>query len=503
MGDQVVSYMGIDIGSSGCKALVVDRDGRQLALGRRDYDVAYSKDGSATLDSDEVIGKCLEVIRECSTLVKSDPVRSIGISSQGEAFTAVDETGETLTRAQVSSDSSAGGLIEDWISKFGEKRLYEITGHTAHPMFTLFKLLWLKNNRKDIWRKARRFLCFEDLLQLRLGLEPAISWSLAGRTMMFDVRKHAWDQGILEAIGITPARLASPRRSGSISGTISRKTAAELGLTENVSIVTGGHDQNCSALGAGVVDEGAAMLGTGTVECVCPALKSPVFSNDLMKNNLSTYNYTVGDFYTTVAFSLTGGNILTWFKEQFGYMETEEAKSRGKDAYDLLLADLNPSPSELLVLPYFTPSGTPYFDSRTRGAILGLRISTQRKEIMKGLLEGVSLEMRLNLDILQKAGCEINELRWVGGGSKSRPLAQLKANAMNKKITLMNVNEAGCLGAAMLACSADTEGDVAKLASLWVKESETVYPQPEYSERFEEKFGVYKNLYRKIREVVF
>ncbi len=364
----------------------------------------------------------------------------------------------------VSSDISSEDLMKDWINNFGEEKLYQITGHTAYPIFTLFKLLRFKNSEKQLWEKSKYFLCFEDLLQFRIGLKPAISWSLAGRTMLFDVRKHEWNHEILNAIGISKEKLAIPLPPGSQVGTICKEVASQLGLSENVFVVTGGHDQTCSALGAGVIDEGVAMLGTGTVECICPAFKNPVFSNELRKNNLCTYNYSIKDLFTTVAYSLTGGNIFKWFRDQFGYKEIEESKVSGIDVYEILLNNMSSDPSKLLVLPYFTPSGTPYFDTQTKGAIIGLQLSTGRQEILKALLEGVSFEMRLNLEILEKAGYKINELRWVGGGSKSKLLAQLKANVMNKKITLLNIKEAGCFGAAMLACSANTGESIRDLA---------------------------------------
>ncbi|MHB8578854.1 MAG: FGGY-family carbohydrate kinase [Ignavibacteriaceae bacterium] len=496
-----MNYLGIDIGSSGCKALVVDGNGQQLAIAQREYNVYYSGEGSATLDSNEVIEKCFEVIKECSNHIKPSIITGIGISSQGEAFTAIGDNNETLCDAMVSSDISSESFIKDWTSSFGKEKLYKITGHTAHPMFTLFKLLWFKNNKPELWDRTRYFLCFEDLLQFKLGLTPAISWSLAGRTMMFDVRKHEWDKNILKEIGIPAEKLATPLPAGSRVGTINNKTANQLGLSENVFVVTGGHDQTCSALGAGVIDEGDAMLATGTVECICPVFKTPVFSKILRDSNLCTYNYSIKELYATVAYSLTGGNIFKWYRDQFGQQEIEEAKRIGKDVYELLIHDIDNNPGKLMALPYFTPSGTPYFDTHTKGAIIGLSMLTQRKDILKALLEGVSFEMRLNLDILESAGYKINELRWTGGGSKSKFLAQLKANVMNKKIVMLNINEAGCFGAAMLACSADTGESIRDLTSRWVKKLTVIDPQPGNEKWYSDRFETYKKLYKNVKEL--
>jgi len=198
---------------------------------------------------------------------------------------------------------------------------------------------------------------------------------------------------------------------------------------------------------------------------------------------------------------LTGGNILKWFRDEFGVQEVTEARRTGVNAYELLLDTIGTSPSNLLVLPYFTPSGTPYFDTNTKGAILGLRLSSNRGEFIRALLEGVAFEMRLNLEILEQAGYEINELRAIGGGAKSSIWTQLKADVTGKKITILNVTEAGCLGAAMLACAADTGKSIYQLAQEWIRPVSTVYPQAKYKHWYEDKFKSYRMLYRTIKNI--
>lgn len=459
-----MSYLGIDIGTSGCKAAVFDGTGRPLATVQREYNVQFTPDGGAELDATEVMDKCLAAIAEAARQASRDPVTGLGISSQGEAFTALDDKGQPLCHAMVSSDVRSAPCVAAWLREFGEERLYEITGHTAHPMFTLFKLLWLKERRPEVWRRAAQFLCFEDLLQYRLGLEPTMGWPLAGRTMLFDVRRHEWSRAILDRLALAPEKLARPLPAGTIAG----RTPAGL------VVVTGGHDQPCGALGAGVTEPGTAMYATGSVECICPAFAQPVFTAALRRNNLCTYDHTVPGRYTTVAFSLTGGNLLQWYRDQF---------APGQD-YATVLHTAARTPTQLLVLPYWTPSGTPHFDLHTPGVILGLRLSTTRGEILRALLEGVALEMRLNLEILRESGCEIHELRAIGGGAKSEFWTQLKADVIGRPITTLNVTEAGCLGVAMLACAAETGQPLAQLARQWVRPQITVQPRTDYTVQF-------------------
>lgn len=487
-----MSYLGIDIGTSGCKAVIFDDAGRQLGKAHRNYSLLHPAPGYAELDSREVIDACCVVIAEAAKAVPRDPVTAIAISSQGEAFTPVGAHGECLDHAMVSSDGRAFELIEPFVNAFNLKRLYQITGHTPSALFSLFKLLWLKQNKPDLWKKRPRFLCFEDLLQARLGVkEPAMGWPLAGRTMLFDVKNHVWSAEILAAVGLNENQLARPLPSGSIAGVISDHIAAELGLPRGIKVVTGGHDQTIGALGAGVVEPGSAMYAAGSVECLCPVIPQLTLSEELSRNNLCCYDYSIPDAYTSVAYSLTGSNLLQYFKENFA---TEAS-------YDALTDELPDAPSSLLALPYFTPSGTPYFDPSTPGALIGWRLSTSRGELLKTLMESIALEMKLNLELLENSGIHITRLIATGGGSRLRRLVQLKADVLNRPIETIEVGEAGCLGAARLAQSVDTGVAVTDLVRRERRPEREVIPNPERAEIYQRKFAQYQTFYAGIKEL--
>jgi xylulokinase len=495
-----LSYLGVDVGTGGAKAAAFDSQGRPLALAYREYPLLSEQPGWAELDSAEVLDACTEVIEEAARACRHDPVRGLGISCQGEAFTPVGPGGEIMGGAMVSSDARAASIADQWSRQFGALRLYELTGHTAHPMFTLFKLLWLRDHRPKVWDSAERFYCFEELLHARLGLEPAISWPLAGRTMLFNVCAHQWEEEILSAIGLEASRLARTVPSGTVVDTIPASAADALGLPNDVLVVAGGHDQPCGALGAGVVRPGLAMYATGTVECITPAFDRPIFAEGLFRSNLCTYDHALQGMYTTVLFSLTGGNLLRWFRDEWGAAECQEARRTGADPFDLLIDRMASEPTGLVVLPYFTPSGTPYFDAHVPGAILGLRLTTTRAEVLRALLEGVAMEMRLNVDILEQAGLPVDQFRAIGGGAKSPALTQLKADVLGRPVTTLAVTEAGCLGAAMLACAAHAGASLQDLVETWVQTTSVVEPDrrraPVYSERFEAYKDVYPALKR-------
>jgi xylulokinase len=489
-----LSYLGLDIGTGGCKAVVFDRKGKELASSFREYPVLHPHPDWAEINPDEVIKKCFEVISEVNASI-SDPVVSMSISSQGEAFAPIGRNGQILGNAMISSDSRARDIAVAWSNNFGMKKIYSITGHTPHPLFTLFKILWIKEHQPDVWNETRYFLCFEDLFHFKVGLEPAISWPMAGRTMMFDVIRHQWSKEILEAVGLPANKLAVPVVSGEITGTIGSEACRRLGFKNPVVIVAGGHDQTCAALGAGVVEPGMCMYATGTVECFCPVLDVPSFTDELQRNNLCCYDYTLKGKYTSVAYSLTGGNILRWMRDELGQMEISRAKETNQNAFTLLLDEMPPNPTSLLVLPYFSATGTPYFDTKAKGAIIGLQLTTTKGEITKALLEGVAMEMKLNLQMMEESGMKITTFIATGGGTRNKSWTQLKADVLNKRIIVQNVSEAGCFGAAMLACSSAEKIPPDQLIRSINTGNETFSPNPENAKTYENKFRTYKKLY--------
>lgn len=494
-----MSYLGLDIGTSGCKAVVFNEDGQQLAEASRLYSVRNARPGWAELDSAAVGDACLSTIREAAGKCGSDPVQALAISSQGEAFTVLGSDGKILADAMVSSDARAAKLAKSWPPGFGVERLYEKTGHTAHPIFTLFKLLWLKERRPDLWKDAQHFFCFEDYLHYRLGVEPVIGWSLAGRTMLFNVREKRWDSDILSVVGVDVAQLARPLASGSVVGIIPAAVASELNLARGACVVSGGHDQVCAALGTGALEEGQASLTTGTVECVAVAFEQPAFSATLREANLCTYAHATPDLYATLAYNLTGGNLLRWFRDQWCALEQAEAAKGDIDVYERILRGMAPEPTPLMVLPYFTGSGTPYFDAETPGAILGLRLDTTRGQVLRALLEGLAFELRLNLSLLGKAGICVREIFAVGGGARSRSWLQLKADILNRPILCPRVFEAGCLGAAILACAAVTKERPGRLVTNWAPVREVIEPNPIQASFYADRAEAYAKTYAALR----
>ena len=498
-----MSYIGIDVGTTGCKALAFDENANILASAYREYPLMSPRNGWYELNPDLVITECKKVIGEVSNKVKNDnPVKAIGISSQGEAFTLLDKSDEYLCNAMVSSDVRSQKQVKEFTQSFGLEKLYSITGHSSHTLFSIFKLIWLLENKPELTNQIKRFLCFGDLLCYKLTGKAATSHNLASRTMMFDVKNLCWSDEILKAIKIDKTILPKSMPSGQPAGQILSGMAAELGLSKDVVVTVGGHDQSCGALGVGITGAGKAAYSIGTVECITPAFSKCVLSDTMQQSNLATYPFVIDGLYTTVAFNITGGNLLRWYRDNFAEFELQQAEKTGKDVYDIILSNIPDEPTNIFVQPHFVSTGTPYFDPNPTGAIIGLNLNNSKGEVVKALLEGVTYEMRLNLELLQKSGIQVNELFAFGGGAKSDKWLQIKADILGVPIHSIATSEAGCLGAALLAAQAI--GEIESIEDAAEKNSRPLKifePDTENMKRCDQRYEIYSDIYQTIKPI--
>jgi xylulokinase len=485
-----MSYLGIDIGSSQVKAVAYSASGKFLYSSYRKYDYLIPELGAMELDTDEVIDKSFEVIRECAEFLQvSDPIKGIAASSQGEAFTMLDENGKALMNGMISGDSRAADCMDKFTQQFGLERIYQITGHTPSGIFSLPKILWIKEKHPEIFAKCKKILCFEDLLCYRLTGEAVISYPLAARTLLFDINKEAWSEEICQQAGINMQLLATPLPSGSVAAKVQKSVADKLLLTENVIFATAGHDQIIGAFGCGAIESGSAMYAAGSVECMVPIFPSKILSEELMLSNLCTYNFALDNVFASIGYSLTGSNLLEYFIRE---IVQDDARD-----YDKLLSSMPEKITDLFVIPYFTASGTPYFDVKTPACLYGWRFSTSRGELLKGLLEGVAMEMKLNYELYIKSGIKLNKLIATGGGFRNTLVVQLHADILNLPIAICNEKENGCRGAAMLAQKA-AEGCIS------IKTPEIinyVEPNKKQAEEYQKKFIKWKEFSKTMRNL--
>jgi xylulokinase len=435
--------------------------------------------------------------------VSSDPVKALAATSLGESFVPIAEDGTILSNSMTYVDSRGTEQIELCNRVLGKTRIFQITGQPPHPSYSLPKMMWLKDEKPEIFIKARKFLLYQDFAYFKLGLKPTIDYSLAGRTMAFDVKEKRWSEEIFSAVGIDPGIMATPRPSGEVVGEIPASIAEELGLLGGTVAVTGGHDQPVNALGGGVVSEGVAVDGIGSTVCVTVAFNEPHLNENMLAANYPVYSHVKRDMYVSLAFSFTGGNLLRWYRDNFAQDMVREAERTGADVYDLILKDVPKEPTGVYVLPHFGGSGTPSFDPESKGTITGLTLGTTREQFVRALIEGITYELRLNLETLEKAaGVKIERLRAVGGGAKSKMWLQLKADMTGKEVVSLAVSECGCLGAAILAGVGIGEyASVDEAVELLVSEVDLFKPDRDMYDQYSERFAIYSDLYPTLRDI--
>jgi len=496
--------MGIDTGTTGVKAVIFNDEGKILVQSYREYPLIYpGPSGWVELDAERIWEATKEAIAEATAAVgNSDPIEAIAVSSMGETVVPIDKEGRTLMNAIANLDTRPIEQAKQLEETLGQWRVFSLTGHLIHPMYTVPKLMWLRQERPEIFARVRKFLCIQDFVSFRLGAkEAAIDWSLASRTLGFDVIRRQWCQEVLEAAGLSEEMLPKPLPSGEIIGTVDPKVAEETGLSAKTVIATGGHDQPCGCLGSGVVKGGVAMDAVGTVDCITVAMSEPVLNEGMMRNNFCCYPHVAEDLYVTVTWSWTGGILLRWYRDIFATEEKSVAQRMGVDVYDIIVAQVSKQPTNLFVLPHFTPTtGTPWMDTQSKGVIAGLTINTTRGEFIRAFLEGINYEMRLNLELLKEAGVIVREVRAIGGGAKSKFWLQLKANMFGIPVVSLHVSEAACFGAAIAAGKAVGKWKSMKeAAENLVKVKEVFEPDLKEAKLYNERFAIYRDLYPTLR----
>ncbi len=491
-----MSLLGLDIGTTGCKAIVFDPEGKVLAGSYREYSLVHPRPGWNELDVHTLWDGVRTVIQEVNAVPFIEPVAAMGISCQGEAVIPMDLNGDPLYHFIITFDSRTGHMPAWWKERLSPEDIFSITGMPLHPMYTINKILWFKEEGRDIFKKTWKFLCVEDYIIFRLTGEAVIDFSLAARTMAFDVRTSDWSPVMLSAAGIETEKLAVPAPSGTAVGRIRKDLLCSLGFKGPVTVATGGHDQACGALGSGVYRSGTAMAAMGTSEVICPVSDRPCLTPYMLEHNYSSSAHVETGKYVALAVNLNGGLLLRWYRDTLCEREVTDAEQSGTDPYDLIISEASEEWKSIYILPHLVGSGTPHFDTASKGAILGLTNETTKGDITRALLVSLVLETKIDLVHLAEAGFCIRDLRAIGGGAKSDRWLQMKADGLGIPIRRMKVTEAASLGAALLAGKASgVYASCREGIEHAVQGGRIFEPDPRVRQQYEEHFAEYRAVY--------
>lgn len=494
-----MSLCGLDIGSTGAKVTVVDEAGRVLHTGYRDYPV-QRLNTAHEVQADSIWEIVLSLLRAAAAVVPD--LYGIGITSFGESFALLDEQDNVLVPSMLYTDPRGDLELQQLSGKLGPEKIADITGTLPHPMFSLPKLMWIKKHKPDVFCRAKHICLMADFIAYKLTGQLMIDYSLATRTMGFNIHKLAWSQSLLQAADIDPALFSRPVPSGTRVGEIKTDLARKIGLSGPCHVVLSGQDQIAACLGSHTTEPGHAANGSGTVECI-----TPVFERIPDEIALQKHNYSVIPFlnrgYCCYAFSFTGGSLIEWFLDQWSVGYRSEAKAKGTNVYQELELAAPDAPTGILVLPHFAGAATPYMDTGSKGAILGLDLSHSTSDLFRAILEGITYEMKINLDALSAAGIKIEALNASGGGSRSRTWLQMKADILNKPINTYSIDEAGTAGSILLTGLALGLFDSLETAAdELVKIVRTYTPRPDMTRQYNEHYQRYRQLYETVRPLM-
>jgi xylulokinase len=491
-----MSLLGIDIGSSRCKGVVFDEQGTPLHVAAISYTINTSAADRAEVNANVFWSAVIEITKKLSAAVPNDPIRALAISSHGETFVPVDKNGDPVAPAIMNSDNRAVAEVEALEKALGRERIYAITGLPPHAMYSLCKIVWLKKHSPELFAKISRFLSVEEFILGRMGVDIGMNYSSAGRTMAFDIQKKTWSQEILEAAGISKVYFNDPVPSGIVAGRLNASVASTLGLTAGTLVATGGHDQPCGALGAGVIASGEVSDSAGTYECLTAISNRPCNTPESLTYSLNSYPHVIQDQYVTLAF-FPAGLVCRWFVEQFCGSD--------RNVYDDLEENIMKKcigPTGVCVTPHFVGACNPHWDVHATGAVIGLTPAVTRYHLYKAIHEGIACELNANIDVLEKLIGPFNAIRIFGGNSVSKFTVQLRANITGKIFELVSHSEACCQGAAILAgMAAGIYKNAREGVRAMVRCQPAVHPNSQSMRDYEKKKRNYEKLYPSLNHI--
>jgi xylulokinase len=448
-----VSLLGVDIGSSSCKAAVFSVSGQTLASASRSYATVSPGPGMLEVDPESIWSAAAAAIREAAASSAADPVQALSFSSHGETFVPVNAAGVPVGRAVMNADNRAVAEAE-WLQEaIGFERLYGLVGAASHPMYPLAKLRWLRAHAPTVFSAAARFLGPAEYILQRLGLPAVTDHSLACRWMAFDIRARRWAPELLEAGGLRAGLLPEAVPAGTPAGRLSPAAAESLGVPAGLVVAVGGHDQPCSALGAGAIEPGIVSDSAGSYECLSCASSAPSLGPAALRSRLNSYCHVVPGSYITLSF-FPSGMMVRWFVERLAEAEAARAAAAGVDSHDWFESRAPAGPTGLIVTPHLIGACNPHWNPRATAAAVGFTAAADLFHLYKGIIEGIACEFALNATALQDACGPYQRVRMAGGGARSLLGLRLRAALAGRTLEILGNPDAVCLGAAILAGTA-------------------------------------------------
>jgi xylulokinase len=484
----MATLIGVDVGTSGTRALAVTADGELVAEATRPHDLLTPRPGWTEQDPAQWWEAAKAVLAE----VARDDVVGIGLTGQMHGSVFLDGAGAVIRPALLWNDQRTAAECDEITDRVGADRLLEIAGNPALTGFQAPKILWLRKHEPDAYGRVASVLLPKDYVRLELTGERATDASDAAGTLLLDVRARDWSDAILDALEIPREWLPRVYEGPETTGTLRDELADELGLPRGLPVAAGGGDNAAAAVGVGVVREGAVSTSIGTSGVLFAHRDE--FAPD-PSGRVHAFCHAVPGAFHLMAVALSSGGSLSWWRETVG----------GAD-FDTLVGEAQQVPAGaegLMFLPYLTGERTPHLDPHARGAFVGLALAHGRGHLTRAVMEGVVFSLRDGLEIMRGLGTPDDDLRAVGGGARSPLWMQLQADVYGRPIRRTVIDEGPAYGAALLGgVAAGAFADVAEASERVRLREEVTEPDPESARRYDELYAIYTSLYPSLSEAM-
>lgn len=491
--------LGIDVATTGAKALLIDEKGKVVGTATKEYPLSTPRPLWSEQDPADWWEATVASTRELLEASAVDPeaIIGIGLTGQMHGLVLLDGGGQPLRPAILWNDQRTGPQCESITESVGFERLLEWVGNPALPGFTAPKILWVREHEPATYAQVAHILLPKDYVRYRLSGEFATDMADASGTLLLDVKRRNWSLEMLETLEIPVHWLPLCCEGPEVTGVVTPAAAEEMGLRAGTPIVGGGGDQAAQAVGVGAVNPGIVALTLGTSGVVFAPTVEPVVAE---RGRLHAFCHAVPGRWHLMGVMLSAGGSLRWFRDALGKGEMEEATRRGVDAYEILLegAEATPPGSEgLLFLPYLTGERTPHADPLARGAFVGLTLRHSKSHMVRAVLEGVAYGLRDSLELLRQTGVsDLKQVRISGGGARSPLWCQILADILGLELVTVEVNEGAAYGAALLAAvGAGMYGTVEEACEATVRTSEESSPLVQHRPLYDRYYAIYRSLY--------
>ena len=480
--------IGLDLGTTNCKALACDAAGLIVHVASRPMPLRESEDGWAAYDPPAVWETAASVLREAiGALPRGDALRALAVTSIGESGVPCGERGEVLYPAIAWFDTRSAPQAAALEARVGSRTLYAITGLPAQPIHTVHKLAWLRENEPEVFARMRRWYFMADYAAWRLCGAWATDPSLACRSRMYDFRRGRWAPEIVEAAQLPASILPPVAPSGSPAGRLRPEVARELGVREDVLVGVGGHDHICAALASGVTEPGDILDSIGTAEALMAATGTAPGPDATFDSGFAVGSHVVpGRFYVLGGIVMSGGSV-EWVSRLVGVP---------RDELMAQAARVPPGAEGLCFLPHLRGSFSPAVDAFSMGAFVGLRDVHGPAHLARAVLEGLAFEAEANVAALERITGRPGVMRLTGGGVRLPLWLDIKAAAYGRPLEVLATAECAALGAALLAgVAAGVYRDHAEAMRAGLRIGQRVEPDPAVVGAMAARGPIYRDLY--------